>query len=352
MNLTRRHFFFGSFALPALAARKAVGEQPNILLILVDDLPSWLLGCYGNTEVRTPNIDLLAQTGTRFINHYAASPMAEPARASLLTGRTPMQLKDSGEVTLAKLLAGIGYVCGDTSGGAAALQFLDAQSAGKPFFLTASFAPFANLPSDAGSYAQVKFETLTQEAPARNAARGKEMLGANLVANLRKVAAATTTLDSEIGRLVARLTQKKLLGKPLIIFTAPTDRSSAGTVGLGRCLRSRETCTRRWRRRCSGLDRTRSALAVRPEVVSAYDLSPRHLRHHPAELPDRNLRPQLHSPVTGSETLPRNSWRTFLSSPSTAARPWRRSDRYKLILRDEGKGRGNCTTISWMRGRG
>ena len=53
MNFTRRHFFLGSLALPALAATKAVGEQPNVLLILVDALPSWLLGCYGNTEVRT-----------------------------------------------------------------------------------------------------------------------------------------------------------------------------------------------------------------------------------------------------------------------------------------------------------
>src|SRR5437764_282317 len=98
MNPTRRHFFFGSFALPALAAKKAAGEQPNILLILVDGLPSWLLGCYGNAEIRTKNIDLLAQTGTRFLNHYACSPIAEPARAALLTGRTPMQLKGSGEL--------------------------------------------------------------------------------------------------------------------------------------------------------------------------------------------------------------------------------------------------------------
>src|SRR6266567_7824343 len=187
MNFTRRHFFLGSLALPALAAKKAVGEQPNILLILVDALPAWLLSCYGNTQVRTKNIDQLTQTGTRFLAHYAASPLAEPARNVLLTGRAPSQLK-TGDATLEKLLGGIGYACGNTSGGAAALQFLDGQSSGKPFFLTANFAPFASLPASAGEFAQTKLDTFVQEAPAKNAARGKELLGRPLLDNLRKVA--------------------------------------------------------------------------------------------------------------------------------------------------------------------
>src|ERR1039458_6003823 len=223
MNLSRRHFFFGSLALPTLTAAKPLGEQPNVLLILVDGLPSWILGCYGNREVRTPNIDLLAQTGTRFLNHYACAPVADKARASLLTGRTTMQLKDSGEVTLEKLLGGIGYACGTTADGAEALRFLDAQSAARPFFLTAAFAPYATLP-DAGAYAQAKLDTFAQEAAAKNAARGKEMLGAPLLANLRRVAAATTALDLEIGALVAKITQKKLLDNTLLILTS---RSSA-----------------------------------------------------------------------------------------------------------------------------
>lgn len=118
MNLSRRHFFLGSLALPLFAAEKPLGEQPNLLLILVDGLPAWLLGCYGNREVRTPNIDRLAQTGTRFLNHYACAPVAAKARAALLTGRTTMQLKDAGEVTLEKLLGGIGYACATSAGGA------------------------------------------------------------------------------------------------------------------------------------------------------------------------------------------------------------------------------------------
>ena len=117
---------------PRSPPKSPLGEQPNILLILVDGLPSWLLGCYGNTEVRTPNIDQLAKTGTRFLNHYAVSPIAEPARAALLTGRTPMQPKDAGEVTLEKLLGGIGYACGNTTGARRGREFLDGQVPASP----------------------------------------------------------------------------------------------------------------------------------------------------------------------------------------------------------------------------
>ena len=117
------------------------GNKPNVLLILVDGLPSWILGCYGNREVRTPQIDRLAQIGTRFLNHYACAPVADKARATLLTGRTTMQLKDAGEVTLEKLLGGIGYACGTTAGGAEAAKFLDAQSCRQAILSDRRFHP-------------------------------------------------------------------------------------------------------------------------------------------------------------------------------------------------------------------
>src|SRR5260370_13258161 len=100
--------------------------------------------------MRTPKIDQLAQTGTRFMNPHAAAPLTDPARAVLLSGRTPMQLKASGDVMLDKLLGGIGYACGNTTGGPAALQLLDRQSAGEPFFLTPNFPPFAHPPPHPG----------------------------------------------------------------------------------------------------------------------------------------------------------------------------------------------------------
>jgi len=64
-------------------------ERPNILFILSDDQGAWALGCAGNREIRTPNLDRLAQNGIRFDNFFCTSPVCSPARASLLTGDIP-----------------------------------------------------------------------------------------------------------------------------------------------------------------------------------------------------------------------------------------------------------------------
>jgi arylsulfatase A-like enzyme len=338
MNLSRRHFFFGSLALPSLAATKPLGEQPNVLLILVDGLPAWILGCYGNRQVRTPNIDRLAQTGTHFLNHYACAPVADKARASLLTGRTTMQLKDSGEVTLEKLLGGIGYACGTGADAAEALRFLEVQSAAKPFFLTAALAPYASLP-DAGAYAQAKLDTFAQEAAAKNAARGKEMLGAPLLANLRRVAAATTVLDLEIGALMAKITQKKLLDNTLIIFTSPCG-SLFGRHGLWASGDASDPVN--MYEEAIGTPMVWSwsghvvPLATRPEMVSAYDLVPTICDITPAQLPERNLCGRSYLALAGGRPLPKKQpWRTTVFAQYGDA-AMARTDRYKLVARHEG----------------
>ena len=66
-------------------------NKPNIIVVLTDDQGYWSLGCTGNKEIRTPNIDALAETGVRFDNFFCTSPVCSPARASLLTGRIPSQ---------------------------------------------------------------------------------------------------------------------------------------------------------------------------------------------------------------------------------------------------------------------
>ena len=64
-------------------------DRPNVIVILTDDQGCWAMGCAGNPEIRTPNLDRLAATGIRFDNFFCASPVCSPARASLLTGRIP-----------------------------------------------------------------------------------------------------------------------------------------------------------------------------------------------------------------------------------------------------------------------
>jgi iduronate 2-sulfatase len=60
----------------------------NILFIAIDDLKP-ILGCYGDTMIKTPNIDRLARMGVVFKNNYCQQAVCGPTRASLLTGKRP-----------------------------------------------------------------------------------------------------------------------------------------------------------------------------------------------------------------------------------------------------------------------
>ncbi len=62
-------------------------ERPNIIFILADDMGYCDLSCYGNKYIETPNIDKLAETGTRFSQCYAGSGISSPSRCALMTGR-------------------------------------------------------------------------------------------------------------------------------------------------------------------------------------------------------------------------------------------------------------------------
>ncbi|NBT86324.1 MAG: hypothetical protein EBT45_07520, partial [Alphaproteobacteria bacterium] len=73
------------FLLPLSAQEKT---KPNILFIAVDDLKP-ILGCYGNTLIKTPNIDRLAKMGTVFMSNYCQQAVCGPTRASIMTGKRP-----------------------------------------------------------------------------------------------------------------------------------------------------------------------------------------------------------------------------------------------------------------------
>ncbi len=64
-------------------------ERPNFLFFMTDQQRADWLGCYGHPVVRTPNIDAIADQGTRFTDFHVASPVCMPNRASLMTGRMP-----------------------------------------------------------------------------------------------------------------------------------------------------------------------------------------------------------------------------------------------------------------------
>ncbi len=77
------------FIVIFLTSSYAIGQEtkPNIVIIYVDDLGYGDLGCYGATEVATPNVDKLASEGVRFTDAHCSAATCTPSRYSLLTGR-------------------------------------------------------------------------------------------------------------------------------------------------------------------------------------------------------------------------------------------------------------------------
>lgn len=66
---------------------KAQLKRPNIVFILADDLGIGDLGAYGQSKIKTPNLDKLAAEGMRFTQFYAGTSVCAPSRASLMTGK-------------------------------------------------------------------------------------------------------------------------------------------------------------------------------------------------------------------------------------------------------------------------
>jgi arylsulfatase A len=100
-------------------------RRPNILLVLADDMGYGDFSCFNDGASSTPVLDHLVAEGTCLTQHYSASPVCAPARASLLTGRYPQRTGawDTlegrgldrialGETTVADLLRGAGYATG------------------------------------------------------------------------------------------------------------------------------------------------------------------------------------------------------------------------------------------------
>lgn len=101
-------------------------RPPNIIFIMADDMGYGDLGCYGQKRIRTPQIDRLAEEGTRFTQYYAGSTVCAPSRSCLMTGqhtghttvrgnmsragqRVPLRDED---ITVAEVLHTAGYATG------------------------------------------------------------------------------------------------------------------------------------------------------------------------------------------------------------------------------------------------
>src|SRR6266436_5106393 len=124
--MLRRYFMLlPILTLTVLSA--AAADRPNIVFLFADDLGYGYVGAFGQTKIRTPNIDQLAKEGMRLTQCYAGNAVCAPSRCVLMTGMHPghAQVRDNrevkpegqhplkaGTVTLPRLLQQLGYKTG------------------------------------------------------------------------------------------------------------------------------------------------------------------------------------------------------------------------------------------------
>jgi arylsulfatase A-like enzyme len=261
-------------------------RKPNVVLILADDLGYGDVGAYGQTRIKTPNIDRLAREGMRFTQFYAGSPVCAPSRATLFTGRhtghntirgngnVPL---GAGDYTLSQMFRSVGYrVDGigkwglglaGTSGEPRAkgfnqwVGFLDQQAAHNYYPDTIWRydsvqdwnAPAQNhgrryihdvFTEAMGRSIQINadyqfFLYLPFTIPHANPALGKEGMQVPHDAPYsaedwpqpeKNKAAMITRLDQSVGRLLARLEEQRLHRDTIIIFTSDNGPHDKGGV--------------------------------------------------------------------------------------------------------------------------
>ncbi len=120
MGMVNRHFIriFWYAYLMCLFFQAVYAEakvtKPNILMILTDDLGYADVGFNGAKDIKTPNLDVLAQNGVTFTSAYVAHPFCGPSRAGLFTGRYPHKIGSQYNLPTVKGAGGIGVPVEET----------------------------------------------------------------------------------------------------------------------------------------------------------------------------------------------------------------------------------------------
>lgn len=262
---------FGSIAVAADA-------KPNIVFILADDMGYADVGFNGCQDIKTPNVDKLAERGTILTSHYA-QPVCSPTRAALLTGRYPLRtgvystinvqrpaLFQLNERLLSEGLRDAGYVtaiCGKWHLGQSKPEFMPTRRGfdHQYGFMSGSLDPFTkvaagttdtrdwyrndqpcadegydtdllaqeacriieNKPADKPLFLYVPFHSV--HTPWKSTSEDQEPY-ANLPGRRKDLAGITAGLDRAVGQIMAELDAKGLTENTLVIFSSDNGGTS------------------------------------------------------------------------------------------------------------------------------
>ena len=272
----------------ATAAEPA--RKPNVVFVLSDDLAQGDVGCYGQKLIKTPHLDAMAKDGTRFTQAYCGTSVCAPSRTSLMVGKhmghSPIRANrevqpegqkplPAGTYTVAKLLKDNGYATAcvgkwgmgmfDTTGSPLKMGFdhffgYNCQRHAHSYFPTYLYRDDKrfDLASNDGkgvgkTYAQnlIADETLTWVTANKDKPfflfysitlpHGRHEIDDQGIYKDEKwteqqknYAAQVTRLDSDVGRLLAKLKELKLDEKTLVIVAGDNGSSFAPNSEIGK----------------------------------------------------------------------------------------------------------------------
>jgi len=331
--------------MAGLSAATQAAPPISIVLVAIDDLGAWMTGVHGAPDLRTPHLDLIGRTGTRFAHAVTAAPAAQPGFDSLVTGLSPMQAAAGSANTVDKILASHGYRTASAVEGDMAsiseqlLHFLDQQTTGNPFCAVARFAPLREIGKTPEKYQRMFADnvfTATGRMTVADNATDKKAFEF-IIGHLRETAAAIAACDDQFAALQRKLQERGLVDNTLLIV-AGTNGVLLGHHGLWGD--GRASAPPNMFEEVVGVPLFWNCAArvppgsVRPEVVNLYDV--------PATICELTGAPIPAGPGRSIATA-------VLSRKYPKKQPWRdrayaelddtrmaRDSRYKLVLRANG----------------
>ncbi len=252
---------------PSRAAERSTEQKPNIIFILADDFGWADLACYGHPYARTPNVDRLAEEGTRFQQFYSTGVTCCPASTGFMTGKFPATFHAypanggfGDRVTVTELLQKQGYHTGhfgkwhigpqeasgtygidsvgsvDKTGSKAnglrgrdayifddAIRFIEQHQAG-PFYVNVwghiSHHPITPPESYVAKFQDVAIDEAKFSAPMREKFANCEQRGGNVSEHLRRYLADVYSMDEDIGRLLQRVDALGLRENTIVVFSS------------------------------------------------------------------------------------------------------------------------------------